>query len=178
MTQDQVRLVEENHNLIYGYLRKRGLPVDDWYDILAIALCEAAMAYDSHKSNFSTLAYLKFGSAVWAEWRRHEADKRKADRETVSLSIHMMDDDDDIERQLICIEDGYQKTEIRMFLDVLIPKLSQRDKDILRMRINGNNYRDIGKTLGISWQAAQRRMKKVQETARNMLNGDQRRTAW
>lgn len=57
MTDEQRKLVEENHNLIYGFLNKEELEDDDYYDIVAIGLCKAAMNYNEKKGKFSTFAY-------------------------------------------------------------------------------------------------------------------------
>lgn len=56
MTDEQRKLVEDNHNLIYGFLNKKEL-TDDYYDIVALGLCKAAMNYDESKGKFSTLAF-------------------------------------------------------------------------------------------------------------------------
>ena len=57
LTNKQKELVVENHNLIYGYAYKKGILLDDYYDVLAIGLCKAAKSYDSDKSEFSTFAF-------------------------------------------------------------------------------------------------------------------------
>ena len=43
LTKEQKELVENNHKLIYYYIHKNGLSVDEYYDILAIGLCKAAL---------------------------------------------------------------------------------------------------------------------------------------
>ena len=48
MTRESQRLVEDNHNLIYKFLRNHNLE-DDWYDVAAIGLCKAANNYNSDK---------------------------------------------------------------------------------------------------------------------------------
>lgn len=66
LTKEQAELVANNHNLIYSFLNSKNLPVDDklsmniddWYGIMAEALCKAAKGFDNSKStNFSTYAY-------------------------------------------------------------------------------------------------------------------------
>ena len=53
---EQRKLVEDNHDLIYGFMTKYRLDFSTWYDICAIGLCKAGMAYDG-SNRFSTLAY-------------------------------------------------------------------------------------------------------------------------
>ena len=49
LTKEQKELVENNHKLIYYYIHKNGLSVDEYYDILAIGLCKAALNFDESK---------------------------------------------------------------------------------------------------------------------------------
>ena len=56
---EQKKLVEDNHDLIYGFLTKYKLDFSTWYDVCAIGLCKAGMAYDG-SNRFSTFAYLPF----------------------------------------------------------------------------------------------------------------------
>lgn len=57
LTLDQQRIVSENHNLIYSLANKKSINLDEYYDVLAIGLCKAAIAFDNTKGKFSTLAY-------------------------------------------------------------------------------------------------------------------------
>lgn len=55
---EQQRLVEENHNLIYWFINKMRLSLEDYYGVVAIGLCKAAYSYDSSRGcAFSTHAH-------------------------------------------------------------------------------------------------------------------------
>ncbi len=60
MTEEQKKLAEENHNLIYFYARKYHMSkqeFEDMYGILAIGLCKATRDYDESRGRaFSTVA--------------------------------------------------------------------------------------------------------------------------
>lgn len=56
LTTEQQKLVEQNHNLIYDFAKRKNLNIDEYYDILAIALCKAAQTYNNKKGEFSTIA--------------------------------------------------------------------------------------------------------------------------
>ena len=65
MTREAQRLVEDNHNLIYKFLRNHNLE-DDWYDVAA----KAANNYNSDKYEFSTYAYRCMYNEMWKDnWR-------------------------------------------------------------------------------------------------------------
>lgn len=57
----QQKLVEENHNLIFTFLKEHNLGLDDtedWYGTAAIGLCSAAVLYTTNREEtFSSIAY-------------------------------------------------------------------------------------------------------------------------
>lgn len=57
LTPEQAKFVEDNHSLIYSFLHKYKLPEDEWYDLCAIGLIKAAIAYEPEKGEFYSLAY-------------------------------------------------------------------------------------------------------------------------
>ena len=58
LDEKQKKLVEENHSLIYSFAHSHNLPLDEYYDILAIALCKAGMTFKPELGHaFSTYAY-------------------------------------------------------------------------------------------------------------------------
>ncbi len=57
MTDEQKSLVLDNYNLIYWYVKKNNLDLEEYEDILAYALCKAANSFDPKKNlKFSTFA--------------------------------------------------------------------------------------------------------------------------
>ena len=57
--------MEDNHNLIYSFLKKYDLSNDDYYDLAAIGLCKAALGYNGELSKFSTYAFRCMKSNVF-----------------------------------------------------------------------------------------------------------------
>lgn len=45
ITEAEKKLVEQNHNLIYAFLQKYHLTIEDYYGLAAIGLCKAAMTF-------------------------------------------------------------------------------------------------------------------------------------
>lgn len=58
LTEDECKLVEDNHDLIYMVSDCLDIDIDDCYGVLAIALCHAAQNYDErkHKQTFNEFA--------------------------------------------------------------------------------------------------------------------------
>lgn len=69
LTKQQQELVETNHKLIYKFAIKNNLPIDEYYDILAIGLCKAAQIFDKNNGAFSTIAYRCMANDVKNYWR-------------------------------------------------------------------------------------------------------------
>jgi len=59
--------------LIYSFLYKYHLDVEEWYDIAAIGLCKAANTYNNDKSGFSTYAYKCMYTTIIMEKRKENA---------------------------------------------------------------------------------------------------------
>lgn len=59
--------------MIYSFLYKYHLDVEEWYDIAAIGLCKAANTYNNDKSGFSTYAYKCMYTTIIMEKRKENA---------------------------------------------------------------------------------------------------------
>lgn len=84
MTNEAKKLVIENHNLIFYFLNKRNMSIEEWYDILAIALCKAAKTFDENKSKFITYVLKCINNAVCEELRLQDCLNRKVNKTTCS----------------------------------------------------------------------------------------------
>lgn len=73
MSDEQRKLVEDNHHLIYFFLRKYNLPIDEWYDMAAIGLCKAAKSYNEELSKFATYACKCMFTTVFCERRKEKS---------------------------------------------------------------------------------------------------------
>ncbi|HZJ99851.1 MAG TPA: sigma-70 family RNA polymerase sigma factor [Tissierellaceae bacterium] len=69
LTKDQQKIVEDNHNLIYDFLHRRGLNVDEYYGLVAESLCKAVLNWDKSKGKLSTLFYIIARNDIYKEWR-------------------------------------------------------------------------------------------------------------
>ena len=75
MTIEQKKLVEDNHNLIFSFIYKENLPKDEYYDLCAIALCEAASKYNG-TTNFASFVWRCMRNRVANEYIRLERKKQ------------------------------------------------------------------------------------------------------
>lgn len=175
MTPKQQQLAEDNHNLIYGYARSRGLRFDDWYDDLAYALCYAAQNYTPERGSFSTFAYICFTATVR---RRLARDKRRKRLVIVSLDAPAIANPDDERSNLedfISAEDRhFELTEWRMLEQQLIKRMTQGEKDVWELRKQQLTQKQIAARLNVSHQAVGQRLKQIEKKAKTILTGMQK----
>lgn len=168
MTEKAKALVENNHNLIYYYLNKRKMDIDEWYDILAIALCNAAISFDDSISNFSTYAMKCLNRAVCTELRVREYAKRKLNKEARSYDEKLTNDFHNKKDETVqSILPSHLNTEEEAITNITFLKcynnLNGRDKKIISLLIEGYNMKEIGKILNITNEAVRLRKNKFRK---------------
>lgn len=161
LSEDQRKLAEENHQLIYSYAKQQHLSIDIFYDILAIALCLAAYYYDDslgHK--FSTLAY-KFMRVAVRNYCQHENNKSHVPIDQID---HL-----DQESGLTSTSNGYQYLAHEdadysgPIVDEFIAKLSDNQKRFLELRLQGFTVKDISDIENVSKQYVYQTLKIMQK---------------
>lgn len=158
ITADEVKLVEENHNLIYKFCYRHKLDANDYYDILAIGLCKSAMGYSDLKGKFSTFAW----TCMLNEVRMYK--RRENVRITDYLSLNSVISYDDFKGELtiedtipsdICVEDDVLHS---IMSSDFINSISKLDKDIVHLRLLGFSQSEISSKLKISQSYISRRL--------------------
>jgi len=139
LTLEQQKTVADNHNLIYWYANMKRLSVDDWYDILALALCYAVMYHDAEKSNLSTYYKLRADWAVYKEMQKF----MKSPETAYIENAHGIAESDDFE--MIEKDDWFNK----------------EYGDILKLRLQGYSQREIAEKLGYSQSQISNILKKA-----------------
>ena len=80
LTKEERIFAEENHNLIYGYIRSHQLDIEEWYDILIIPYLNSVKKYFTYerlqKYSFSLICYRTLDSARSNYFRDMNRDKR------------------------------------------------------------------------------------------------------
>lgn len=165
LTAEQRALVEENHNLIYGYLHKRGLNVDDWYGCCALAMCRAATMYDAEKGAFATYCYTAFSNAIHVVLR----DTKRRDEIvkfvslTTQIRTHGDTETDDIVIQIPVEDPGYDRVETADVQAKTEARLRDTERTVLALRLAGLSNAEIGKLLGVTPQRISKRLERIRE---------------
>lgn len=161
LTSEQAKLVEENHNLIYSYAHTHKLDLEEWYGVLALALCYAASTFTPDKSNLSTWYYVVAGHRVACAYRDKQAKKRIPKSLTVSLS----DESNKYENLTLadCIMDNTINLAVALEFKEAFSEISGVDKEIVIMRLCGLTQQKIAENLGVSPSAISRRLQVIKD---------------
>lgn len=157
MTEEATKLVEENHNLIYSYLHKMRLDINEYYDLAAIGLCKAAINFDKSKGyKFSTFAYRCMSNEVVMQIR-------KENRRIVPLLI--LDNDEDLLYSFlaseICIEDEILAT---TRFEAIIRNLSPNKQKIIFLIASGMTQQEVADELHVSQPCVSRVLAGLRES--------------
>ena len=174
LTKEQQDFVTKNHNLILSYLGKHNLSYEDYYDILAIALCKAALKYDAKKGiAFSTYAFKCFYNAVSAYVRNLKNRKRHTDN-----LIHITDENEDsvffnsITLNVDSASDIIKLTDKYDLFSYLTPK----EKEAYEYLRQGYTQAEIAKMLGKSRQNISRHCRSAIEKLTRLIHKEQSET--
>ena len=159
--------MEENHNLIYGFLQKYHLSIEDYYDLAAIGLCKAGINFDNSKSNFSSYAYKCMFTTVFIEIRNKKLGKRIPENLIVYYQKEFDDSDGgDISTFMNYIpskENVEQNVLSKIIFEEYMSKLKDRDKKIFALFSEGYKQKEISKIIGCSQAKVSKTRKKLCE---------------
>ena len=95
LTEAESEFAAEHHSVIYGYLRKAGLPEDDFYDVVVFGYLRAVRKYlarpELRKYSFSTIAYRAMSCDVHHSKEYWMRKKRRALVESLDEELHTRD---------------------------------------------------------------------------------------
>ncbi len=88
MTPLQRQFAEEHQDIVFRFLSRKGLPMDDYYDIVIFGYLQAVQEYDENPAlsrfQFSTIARTKMNDCL----SKHFSYENKPKRKAPTVSIH------------------------------------------------------------------------------------------
>ena len=168
MTEEQKKLAEENHNLIYFYARKYHISkqdFEDMYGILAIALCKAARDYDESRGRaFSTVA---MGYMLNECRNAYRCDKYRNGKLSICSYNNIFSfSDEDSTTEYIDMLEGKQD----VWDDVNLIEFNQFNEQLRKiayLSYLGYNQQEIAKEMGITQSLVSRKLKKIRKEIEN-----------
>ena len=169
LTDEQRRIVTENHNLIYSFLRDKNQLAqeldtflgEDCYSIVAIGLCKAAAMFDETRGySFSTFAYKVMNNEMLAVFRKYKAQKAIPQYliQSYESIIPAVDNDKTTIADLCLVDkqDKYEDLITTISCEKTLETLSERDKQIIHLLILGYKQEYIGKKFAITQSTVSR----------------------
>lgn len=160
--------MEENHNLIYSFLYKYHLDVEEWYDLAAIGLCKAANTYNNDKSGFSTYAYKCMYTTIMYEKRKENAKRIIPQNQIVYYESRVNEEskDNDTSTFLNYIpskQNVENETISTILLENIENELIGNKRKVFLMLRNGYPQCEISKIIGISRQRVSKIKQEIAE---------------
>lgn len=154
MTDEQKKLVEENHALIYQVIRDMGLPIEEYYDLGAIGLCKAAIHYKSDKTSFSTFAYTCIKNEIMYDYRTRKYKKRAMNEWLISYEtkVRSKDGAEDLTLfdQLKSDVSVENEALSHVMYTELIDQLGKTDSKVIPLFRLGLKQREIAEIMGVT----------------------------
>ena len=175
LTNEQRRLIEDNHDLIYGFLYSKDLDKEDYYDIAATALCKASKKYDSSMGNFSTFAYKYMDTEIKQSRYLDNRQCRKPPNGILSYDkecvMNIFDKTDESYINLIIADNKNTTDDIVIGMDYynFKSKLKDREKIIMQYLENGYNQEEIAKMMNKTQQAISYNIRKIKSKWLNFI---------
>lgn len=166
LTDSQRKMAEDNHNLIYGYARQKYLDLDEYYGILAIALCKAARVYDKSRGAFATIAYTCMDNDVAAHIRSEMKKSRIPNAAIVSY-------DSEANQNLLeeISNSLFTNTEnAGIMLSTLKGMLTSDQRDILKLLLQGMTQKEISEIRCCKIENVWYNIKQIRKKASRLLN--------
>lgn len=154
LTQKQQELVEKNHNLIYEFAKKKNLIVDEYYGILAIGLCNAALIYKEENGKFSTIAYRCMDNILTDHYRHLSRVCGIPEDKVLSYDVNVSDEDSD-GTYLDSIADSRSTQDIvisGIVTEELMDMLSDKEKTIVDLLSDGMTQDEVAVKMGCKQQ--------------------------
>lgn len=154
--------------MIYSFLYKFHLDVEEWYDIAAIGLCKAANTYNNDKSEFSTYAYKCMYTTIIMEKRKENAMRTIPQNQIVYYEnqVNESSKDNDTSTFLNYIpskQDIENETISALSLENIENELVGNKKKVFLLLREGYTQCEISKIIGISKQRVSKIKQEITE---------------
>lgn len=175
LTPDEQKMAEDYFHLVDKFLRKKRLDPGEYFDVAIFGYLQAVQREcrnpnPPEKKNIYGLIEVCMERAVLQEWRRQYQDRRKGDRESLSLDYIPAHTDDGELPLCDVVADIRQKTEIQVEAKDLAKRAlavaTPREREAIGLACLGYEAHEIAQMLGIAVNTASRTLCNFRAKAR------------
>ena len=157
--QNVQQLIEDNMNLVYWVIRNRFpryITDEDLVQVGMLGLCKAANAWDESKGIFSSFAVKGIHFEIYKEFER-----RNKHKVTYSLDYEYFDQDHE---KITLADTVVGDLDVDWFdYEALYDALSEPERTVVDMRLQGMTMSEIARTLGVSKQSISARLRRARK---------------
>lgn len=173
LTPEQRLFAEEHHDLVYKFLRKKQLSIDEFYDVVIFGYLRAVYRFltlpELQKYSFKTVAW----KGMEGELRNHNRICKSQKRNAFVVSLHMpvYEDGLPLEETIPAPNLYMRQLEEQLLLHDLAKKVSRQQMNIVRMKSCGYNDRDIARRQDTTIEHVQMLLKEVRHILLDICYG-------
>lgn len=173
LTPEQRLFAEEHHDLVYKFLRKKQLPIDEFYDVVIFGYLRAVYRFltlpELQKYSFKTVAWKGMEGELCNHNRICKSRKRNAF--VVSLYMPVYEDGLPLEETIPAPNPYMRQLEEQLLLHDLAKRVSRQQMNIVRMKTCGYNDRDIARRQNTTTEHVQMLLKEVRRVLLDLCYG-------
>lgn len=164
LTEQEQRFAEEHHDLIYNFLRYRGLDKDKYYDVIALGYLKGVKDYNRKKSarrfEFVHIANRAMNDAFLKDYIAERTHKRKINLEALSLNAEITTDGKPCELADFVPDtrNYFEEFEDNDTIKVIIEKCTEPQRQIIKMLVDVVSKSRIQQACGIGRKAFESEM--------------------
>jgi uncharacterized protein with PQ loop repeat/DNA-directed RNA polymerase specialized sigma24 family protein len=166
LTDYERQFADQHHDIIYRYLRFRGLSVSEYYDVVIFRYLDAVQRYLSdpalHQYKFETIACGAMRSALCHHF---EAEKRRREFCITDTSL--------VERLIAYEHDETADVMSKLLWLEVASHLTKSEMELVKQRADGRTYKEIASDFGIAPKTASGRMIKLRKRLQGNFNLEQ-----
>ena len=167
LTPEQQKLAADNHNLIYSFAVKNKIDVVEYYDVLALGLCKAALYHDGVSGKFSTLAYKCMRTVYMDEVVTHDKRYKRGNGKRTEYYEDPVFQNGSKETYFNLFSNEKSPDEDSMILKLNFQEfcryITDREQKVLKMKLSGMTQKEIAKEYGVTHQMVSLWLKSDQE---------------
>lgn len=173
LTPEQRIFAAENHDLVYAFLKEKGLPENDFYDIVIFGFLRAVRRYFTETGlreyKFSTIAW----NCMYVDLCNHFKAQHRQKRTATIISIHISKSENGLplEETIGSSDELMQQLETRLLLHDLANHVSSQQMDMVRLRGSGYSDRDIARKHNVSMNQVKKMLSEVRSALEAICYG-------
>ena len=174
LTDVEKRMSEEHHGFVYSFLHRHGYSIEDMYNVCIFGYLKAIQTYNRRedlrkKYQLAFICEQYMRAEAKDHFRVQNAQKRKPTETIISLDANYTETDNLY--NLIggkSVEDELMESEL---LEELLENLSEVQRDILKLKLEGYNNKEVYIALEIPSSSFYKEMNRIKVILKDLRGG-------